>query len=207
MRVTRLTPGAISLIISNHFPINGKSMKVKPVRLPPGCDRLATRSCPTGSLTNIEYDRNGTGRLFQCGSDRRPASDDEVRCRTHQLSGVGSDSVHAFILPRARRDRPQAAAPPKPCHRGVDVCAKACCAHRARVERRGNLPTPRLRQSFWRDCNRRVLDGHSRDHKSCLRYQFYRPTFSTTDFLRPAQLAHCTGCISLAVGSRCRRTA
>ena len=38
MSVTRLTPGAISLIIPNHLPINGKSMKVKPVMFPPGRD-------------------------------------------------------------------------------------------------------------------------------------------------------------------------
>src|SRR6516162_5459406 len=42
-------------------------------------------------VDDIEYDRDGTGRLFQCGSDRRPASDDEVRCRTYQLLRIGSD--------------------------------------------------------------------------------------------------------------------
>src|SRR5262249_32656274 len=44
-------------------------------------------------VDDIEYDRDGTGRLFQCGSDWRPASDDEVRCRTHQLLRIGSDSA------------------------------------------------------------------------------------------------------------------
>jgi hypothetical protein len=31
----------------------GKSMKVKPVILPPGCDRVATKPRPTGSLTTL----------------------------------------------------------------------------------------------------------------------------------------------------------
>src|SRR6516225_647371 len=42
-------------------------------------------------VDDIEYNRDGTSRLFQCGSDRRPASDDEVRCRTYQLLRIGSD--------------------------------------------------------------------------------------------------------------------
>src|SRR5215469_15098697 len=42
-------------------------------------------------VDDIEYDRDGTSRLFQCGSDRRPASDDEVRCRTYQLLRIGPD--------------------------------------------------------------------------------------------------------------------
>ena len=41
------------MIISNHFPINGKSMKVKPVMLRPGRDRLATKPSLTGSLTTL----------------------------------------------------------------------------------------------------------------------------------------------------------
>src|ERR1700731_4134355 len=42
-------------------------------------------------VDNVEHDRDGAGRLFQCGNDRRPASDDDVRYGTHQLRGVGSD--------------------------------------------------------------------------------------------------------------------
>src|SRR5215471_16594618 len=42
-------------------------------------------------VDDIEYNRDGTSRLFQCGSDRRPASDDEVRCRTYQLLRIGPD--------------------------------------------------------------------------------------------------------------------
>ena len=42
-------------------------------------------------VDDVEYDRDGAGRLFQCGGNRRPASDDEVRCRAHQFCRVGSD--------------------------------------------------------------------------------------------------------------------
>src|SRR5262249_4942764 len=42
-------------------------------------------------VDDVEYDRDATGRLFQCCRDRRPASDDEVRCRTHQLRRGGSN--------------------------------------------------------------------------------------------------------------------
>ena len=72
MSVTRLTVGAISLIISNHLPINGKSMKVKPVMFPPGRDELATKPCSDRIVDDVEYDRDGAGRLFQCGGNRRP---------------------------------------------------------------------------------------------------------------------------------------
>src|SRR5438132_9995378 len=45
MSIIRLTPGAISLSISSHFPIRGKSMNVKPVMFPPGRARLAIKPC------------------------------------------------------------------------------------------------------------------------------------------------------------------
>ena len=36
-------------------------------------------------VNDVENDRDGVGRPLQCGNNRRPAADDEVRCRTHQL--------------------------------------------------------------------------------------------------------------------------
>src|SRR5258705_13092401 len=44
-------------------------------------------------VDEVEYDRDGAGRLFQCCGDWRPASDDEAGCRMHQLRRVGSDSA------------------------------------------------------------------------------------------------------------------
>src|SRR6516225_9208611 len=44
----RLTPGAISLSNSSHLPAIVGSSVVKPVALPPGRERLATKPLPTG---------------------------------------------------------------------------------------------------------------------------------------------------------------
>ena len=51
MIVVRRTSGTISLMMSSHLPIMGKSTYEKPVMFPPGRARLATKLCPAGSLT------------------------------------------------------------------------------------------------------------------------------------------------------------
>src|SRR6516162_7792096 len=48
---TRATRGAISLSNSSHLPAIVGSMLVKPVALPPGREKLATKPLPTGSAT------------------------------------------------------------------------------------------------------------------------------------------------------------
>ena len=48
---TRARPGAISLSKSSHFPPTENSYMLKPVILPPGLVRLATKPCSTGSET------------------------------------------------------------------------------------------------------------------------------------------------------------
>ena len=48
---TRVTPGAICLSSSSHFPLMPYSNCVKPVALPPGRARLSTKPAPTGSGT------------------------------------------------------------------------------------------------------------------------------------------------------------
>ena len=45
----RVTPGAVSLSSSNHFPPMLYSVLMKPVALPPGRARLSTNPAPTGS--------------------------------------------------------------------------------------------------------------------------------------------------------------
>ena len=47
----RVTPGAISLSSSSHFPLMLNSNSMKPVALPPGRARLTTKPAPTGSVT------------------------------------------------------------------------------------------------------------------------------------------------------------
>jgi len=49
MTAARVTRGAISLSNSSHFALIPYSNVVKPVTLPPGRARLATRPVPTGS--------------------------------------------------------------------------------------------------------------------------------------------------------------
>ena len=51
MTATRVTPGAICLSSSSHFPLMPYSNRVKPVALPPGRARLSTKPAPTGSVT------------------------------------------------------------------------------------------------------------------------------------------------------------
>src|SRR5262249_5098893 len=48
---TRATRGAISLSSSINLPAIVGSETLKPVTLPPGCGKLATKPLPTGSLT------------------------------------------------------------------------------------------------------------------------------------------------------------
>ena len=47
----RVTPGAICLSSSSHFPLMPYSKLMKPVALPPGRARLSTKPAPTGSTT------------------------------------------------------------------------------------------------------------------------------------------------------------
>ena len=47
----RVTPGAICLSSSSHFPLKLYSNCMKPVALPPGRARLSTKPAPTGSAT------------------------------------------------------------------------------------------------------------------------------------------------------------
>ena len=51
MTAARATHSAISLSCSNHFPLVPHSIEVKPVALPSGRPRLATKPAPTGSVT------------------------------------------------------------------------------------------------------------------------------------------------------------
>src|SRR2546429_257091 len=62
----RITRGAISLSNSSHFPLRPYSDNVKPVVLPPGCAKLATRPPPTGSVTFVNT--IGTVRVARCNA-------------------------------------------------------------------------------------------------------------------------------------------
>jgi hypothetical protein len=51
MSAARVTLGEASLSIPSHFPTIWKSINEKPVMFPPGCAKLETKPCSTGSLT------------------------------------------------------------------------------------------------------------------------------------------------------------
>ena len=63
---TRVTRGAISLSNSSHFALMPYSNAVKPVTLPPGRARLATKPAPTGSITCTNT--IGTVRVACCNA-------------------------------------------------------------------------------------------------------------------------------------------
>src|SRR6516225_10116994 len=79
---TRVTPGAISLISSTHFPANPYSGLVKPVALPPGRARLATKPAPTGSTTCANT--IGTVRVA-CSKGVAAGGKNNVRCERDQF--------------------------------------------------------------------------------------------------------------------------
>ena len=64
----RVTPGAISLSSSSHFPLKLYSNCMKPVALPPGRARLSTKPAPTGSVTFTNT--IGTVRVACCNGPR-----------------------------------------------------------------------------------------------------------------------------------------
>src|SRR5262249_49241839 len=51
MNAARSTRGAISLSIATHLPVMLASISIKPVKFPPGRDKLATKPASIGSLT------------------------------------------------------------------------------------------------------------------------------------------------------------
>ena len=54
----RVLWGTVSLRISSRLPGSSSPRKLKPVMFPPGCARLATNPCPTGSAGGGHHDRD-----------------------------------------------------------------------------------------------------------------------------------------------------
>src|ERR1700760_4399024 len=98
-----LSPGATSPSNSIHLPISSGSMKVKPVKLPPGCDRLLIWPRPTGSMANA----NTTGMdsvlrfaftlvaavAIQFGNDGRAVGKDHIGRALDQLLCILLDQL------------------------------------------------------------------------------------------------------------------
>ena len=95
----RVTPGAICLSSSSHFPLMPYSNTVKPVTLPPGRARLSTKPAPTGSATLANT--IGTVRVA-CSNGatvEAPLGQDDVRRERDQFGRVSANVVGIAVGP------------------------------------------------------------------------------------------------------------
>ena len=74
-------------------------MKVKPVMLPPGCDRLFTNPSPTGSFDERANDGNGAGHLLRSLDSRRTVCEYDVGRERDQLLAVLTDKLDFTARP------------------------------------------------------------------------------------------------------------
>src|SRR6266511_1176784 len=128
MTATRIKRGAICLSNSSHFALLPYSNRVKPVTLPPGRAKLATKPPPTGSvavantigtvrgactpaIVDLQVAADGPAPLLQPLQERCKAglSFRIVRGRAHEHA----DAPHPLALLRARRERPRSRAADK----------------------------------------------------------------------------------------------
>jgi hypothetical protein len=98
---TRVTRGAISLSSSTHFPPMVVSKFVKPLVLPPGRARLATKPRSTGSLTPVKA--IGIVRVACCAAVNAgpPSAKNHVRRQAEDLRNCGAGLfkvVHAQLV-------------------------------------------------------------------------------------------------------------
>ena len=108
---TFVTLGAISLRSCSHFPARLYSNCVKPVILPPGRARLATKPAPTGSIDCAST--IGTVRLARCTASPAPppATIIDVRRERDQFLGplakaLAIERTPAMIKPQVAADSP-----------------------------------------------------------------------------------------------------
>ena len=89
MTAARVTPGAISLSNSNHFPLVPYSNRVNPVVLAPGRARLATYPAPTGSVTLTKT--IGTVRVAFCAAAKTEPPPTKI------TSGASATNSSAYL--------------------------------------------------------------------------------------------------------------
>src|ERR1700738_1754630 len=87
-------PGAICLSNSSHFVPIPYSKLIKPVELPPGFAKLATRPPPTGSVTPANNDRHGGGRLLQRPQGRSSACEHDLGCERDQFCRMPTNAIN-----------------------------------------------------------------------------------------------------------------
>ena len=96
---TREILGTASLSSSSRFPPSSRVRSVRPVTLPPGRARLATRPASTGSTAGHHNDGNRLGRILGRLDRSSPSCDhDDIDFKTHQ---VGNKLGNPLDLPIA----------------------------------------------------------------------------------------------------------
>ena len=114
----RVTRGAICLSSSSHFPLMPNSNWVKPVALPPGRARLATKPAPTGSMVcantigtvRVACSNGGTA-VRRTGQDHIRRESDQFDCISAKALGIASHPNECRCAGCGRRSSPIAASP------------------------------------------------------------------------------------------------
>ena len=120
MKATREILGESSLSIWSHFATIGKSIKLKPVALPPGRARLLNKSLPDRIGDRHEDHRDRAGLAQQGAYPQRTIGDDYVRFKPHKfgrigLSKPGISGGPANVDVSVATDRPSSADRPGDC--------------------------------------------------------------------------------------------
>ena len=89
----RVTPGAISLSSSSHFPLKLYSNCMKPVALPPGRAQTIDEAGTDGIGDTHEHDWHGARCLQQRRHGRGAGRQDDVRRELHQFRRVSANAV------------------------------------------------------------------------------------------------------------------
>ena len=121
---TRVTPGAISLSNSSHFALMPYSNAVKPVMLPPGRARLATKPSADRVDHLHKYDRHV--RVACCNAATRGAGrgEDHVRREPDQFRRISAKALGISMPPsgcRSSRCDRRSSPTPQPLQEGRDT--------------------------------------------------------------------------------------
>ena len=125
---TRVTPGAISLSSSSHFPPMLYSKSMNPVALPPGRARLSTKPAPTGSpatgntigTVRVACSNGGHGRVAS-GQDDVRRERDQFRRVSADFAGIGRGPADVDAHIAADGSSPIAPAPAGTPRRGPEI--------------------------------------------------------------------------------------
>ena len=153
---TRVTLGAMSLSSSNHFAPIPYSAEVKPVALPPGRAKLATKPAPTGS--GVCVNTIGTERVT-CSNG--PAADPP---EARMTSGSNATNSIAYLRLRSASPAPQRVSirtlPPSVQPNCCSACVNAMRRGAASGSSAARLKSTLIRRTRLASCAR-AATGHA----------------------------------------------